>query len=259
MVFITTMEAFLCPCTGALMEDPVLATDGLFYDHTSIYGRRTSPLTGMPIKDVLVRVPLFNDLMDRWCRAHGVAPPRPPEHYGVVGATGRPVLSDVVERRPARHVLARLPALPPLDEVLRLTDSYAFVCPILTDVSTDPVVALDGHLYDRASLQQWFKTRHTSPTTRAVMGDTVIRSLFFQRLFTEAGYPVQTELGEVRKRLTITESIERALTPVEPPVRLYLGTVDTPPSSDSWEDSPPGEPWAFDPDDYGSFSDDEDF
>ena len=45
-----------------------------------------------------------------------------------------------------------------------------FVCPISDDVMRDPVVCADGHTYDRANIEQWFKTGHnTSPNTGAVL------------------------------------------------------------------------------------------
>ena len=40
-----------------------------------------------------------------------------------------------------------------------------FLCPITQDIMTDPVVTTDGHTYERAAIQNWFKRKNTSPVT----------------------------------------------------------------------------------------------
>lgn len=52
-----------------------------------------------------------------------------------------------------------------------LEDSSAlpgeFFCPITWEVMTDPVLATDGHTYEREAIIQWFKSGHrTSPMTK---------------------------------------------------------------------------------------------
>ncbi|RLO03060.1 hypothetical protein DYB28_008052 [Aphanomyces astaci] len=44
---------------------------------------------------------------------------------------------------------------------------HSFVCPITHDVMEDPVVACDGHSYERASISMWFRDNNTSPITNA--------------------------------------------------------------------------------------------
>lgn len=44
-----------------------------------------------------------------------------------------------------------------------------FVCPITTEIIMDPVVAVDGHTYERAAIEEWFKTKSTSPKTNEVL------------------------------------------------------------------------------------------
>ena len=48
-----------------------------------------------------------------------------------------------------------------------------FVCPITTEVMTDPVVAADGHAYERSAIQRWLVAKSTSPMT----GETLVHSL----------------------------------------------------------------------------------
>ena len=45
------------------------------------------------------------------------------------------------------------------------TDTNEFACPISMMLMSDPVVAMDGHTYDRNSIVTWFETKHTSPMT----------------------------------------------------------------------------------------------
>lgn len=42
-------------------------------------------------------------------------------------------------------------------------------CPITGDVMRDPVVAADGHTYERAAIRRWLETSDTSPLTGAVL------------------------------------------------------------------------------------------
>ena len=44
-----------------------------------------------------------------------------------------------------------------------------FRCPITTAVMRDPVVAADGHTYERQAIATWLATHNTSPLTREVI------------------------------------------------------------------------------------------
>lgn len=46
-----------------------------------------------------------------------------------------------------------------------------FLCPITLELYRDPVVASDGHTYERSALERWFKTNSKSPRTGQVMVD----------------------------------------------------------------------------------------
>eukprot|EP00927_Polykrikos_kofoidii_P080993 TRINITY_DN78056_c0_g1_i1.p1 TRINITY_DN78056_c0_g1~~TRINITY_DN78056_c0_g1_i1.p1 ORF type:complete len:184 (+),score=24.33 TRINITY_DN78056_c0_g1_i1:144-695(+) len=45
--------------------------------------------------------------------------------------------------------------------------SEAFLCPITREVLRDPVMAADGHTYDRSAITNWFSLHRTSPLTNA--------------------------------------------------------------------------------------------
>jgi len=40
-----------------------------------------------------------------------------------------------------------------------------FICPITTEVMSDPVLAADGHAYERTAIERWLATKSTSPLT----------------------------------------------------------------------------------------------
>ena len=49
------------------------------------------------------------------------------------------------------------------------------LCPISQEVMQTPVLAEDGYLYDKKTLEQWFATGATSsPLTGAPMGQCVV-------------------------------------------------------------------------------------
>ena len=41
------------------------------------------------------------------------------------------------------------------------------ICPITLDAFRDPVVAADGHSYERVNIERWFRESSTSPATGA--------------------------------------------------------------------------------------------
>jgi len=54
-------------------------------------------------------------------------------------------------------------------------------CPITQQLLVDPVVAEDGHVYERRALELWLLTKKTSPVTNKPMGTTVVSALSAQQ------------------------------------------------------------------------------
>eukprot|EP00040_Diaphanoeca_grandis_P038089 m.255257 g.255257 ORF g.255257 m.255257 type:complete len:717 (+) comp33927_c0_seq11:305-2455(+) len=52
-----------------------------------------------------------------------------------------------------------------------------FLCPILCDVMQDPVMAMDGHTYERAAIETWFERAHTSPMTNLQIPPTLVPNI----------------------------------------------------------------------------------
>jgi len=49
-----------------------------------------------------------------------------------------------------------------------------FLCPITCEVMVNPVIAMDGHTYEKESIEKWFKDNHTSPKTNEKMPNTLV-------------------------------------------------------------------------------------
>ena len=45
------------------------------------------------------------------------------------------------------------------------TPEDALLCPITLELFCDPVVAQDGHTYERKAIEQWLRRNGTSPIT----------------------------------------------------------------------------------------------
>eukprot|EP00039_Didymoeca_costata_P029781 m.26357 g.26357 ORF g.26357 m.26357 type:complete len:705 (-) comp7788_c0_seq1:126-2240(-) len=75
--------------------------------------------------------------------------PTAPLEY--VTATAPPMQATVAKQRPPEHY-----------------------CPITSDIMTDPVLALDGHTYERSAIESWFQRSNTSPLTNQEIPDTLI-------------------------------------------------------------------------------------
>ena len=45
------------------------------------------------------------------------------------------------------------------------TPDDALICPITLELFHDPVLAQDGHTYERAAIEEWIRKNNTSPLT----------------------------------------------------------------------------------------------
>lgn len=58
-------------------------------------------------------------------------------------------------------------------------------CPITQQLLVDPVIAEDGHIYERKALELWLMTKKTSPTTNKPMGTSVLPALTARQTVSE--------------------------------------------------------------------------
>ena len=70
---------------------------------------------------------------------------------------------------PSREEEPPEPEAPPREEEPPPAD---FICPITTEVMSDPVMAADGHSYERKQIERWLATKSTSPMTGEALQHT---------------------------------------------------------------------------------------
>ena len=51
----------------------------------------------------------------------------------------------------------------------------AFLCPLDHEEFLDPVIASDGHTYDRRNITEWLESHNTSPVTGEILSDKTLR------------------------------------------------------------------------------------
>lgn len=101
-------------------------------------------------------------------------------------------ISDNVLSSPRSRARRRAPSptAPPRPRSPSPTEGYTapnhLVCPIQMTVFHDPVVASDGHTYERSAIVNWLRTNTTSPVTRqAISKDTLNPNLLIKQLAEE--------------------------------------------------------------------------
>ncbi|EOD05899.1 hypothetical protein EMIHUDRAFT_68858, partial [Emiliania huxleyi CCMP1516] len=49
-----------------------------------------------------------------------------------------------------------------------------YTCPITHELMTDPVLATDGHTYERTAIERWLQRRATSPKSGLALESTML-------------------------------------------------------------------------------------
>jgi hypothetical protein len=68
------------------------------------------------------------------------------------------------------------------------TPPHEYLCPISSELMTDPVMTEDGHTYERAEIEKWFATAATrngrcrSPLTNAFISTNVVPNVALRKL-----------------------------------------------------------------------------
>ena len=61
-----------------------------------------------------------------------------------------------------------------------------FLCPISMEIMKEPVLAADGHTYDKSSIQKWFETKKTSPITNLKIDTIITPNIVLHKLIEES-------------------------------------------------------------------------
>jgi len=140
-----------------------------------------------------------------------VAPSEASEHRaaldGVLGHGGRPApAGGAAGSRSANEDLVR--TLSAAHRSGRSSIPHEFRCPITKDVMLDPVMAADGHTYERSAIERWLSSGHrTSPVTNAVLTS---RNLL-------PNYAIRSQIIEAAEALREASTIAPASASTAPP------------------------------------------
>ena len=85
---------------------------------------------------------------------------------------------------------------------------HEFVCYITRDIMVDPVIAEDGHSYERSAIERWYETHTTSPVTNEDIGKTLVPNHNLRKMIED--WQV-ADIGELCGRLFNASSKENAL------------------------------------------------
>lgn len=56
------------------------------------------------------------------------------------------------------------------------------MCPIFHTVVQDPVMAADGHTYERTAIENWLQKSNRSPLTREIIPKTLVPNVALKQL-----------------------------------------------------------------------------
>lgn len=65
-----------------------------------------------------------------------------------------------------------------------------FVCPITHETMCDPVVAQDGHTYERTAIERWFMQSSISPCTNVRIAKTLTPNYALRKVMEAQGLPL---------------------------------------------------------------------
>jgi hypothetical protein len=77
-----------------------------------------------------------------------------------------------------------------------------FLCPITYELLREPVVASDGHTYEKAAIEKWLRSNRTSPRSGQNMDDLLVRNTNMKKL-------IQDMIDEGGKGLYTNDAFDR--------------------------------------------------
>ena len=79
------------------------------------------------------------------------------------------------------------------EDVSHVVSGDHFCCPLTLDVMANPVIAADGHTYERSAIEEWFKNNDTSPITNLLVASTVLTPNFALKSMLKQGTSTVSE------------------------------------------------------------------
>ena len=99
------------------------------------------------------------------------------------------------------------------------TEEY-FTCPITYDLPINPVIAQDGHIYEKEAIERWFSISQRSPVTNEIISNVVTPFFTVRKLV--ADIVKQRKAEEARMKTRMETRIMRHFLNAEKGVKLLL-------------------------------------
>jgi hypothetical protein len=133
---------FFCPITEKVFVDPVVLTDGISYERSTVKGREGA--------EKAYANPALKAVIDETVEMSGSS-----VRAGIkrIQCSMRKTFSQVLEK-----------SIIPCEEYHPLPDVY--YCPITFSIIHDPVIDSEGNTYERVAVENWIRANGTSPLTR---------------------------------------------------------------------------------------------
>ena len=108
-----------------------------------------------------------------------------------------------------------------------------FCCPISLEVMSDPVVAPDGHTYERSNIKEWLSSHTNSPMTGSAMPIPVnfIPNRTLKSMIASNGYQVSPESSDEPKE---TRKARGRKCPAAKAKSREVGTIETGLDGEPW-------------------------
>ncbi|GMI49224.1 hypothetical protein TrCOL_g4717 [Triparma columacea] len=153
------VDNWLCPITLELPIDPVMAEDGKIYERSAIEQWLREKMTIghiHPAYSLLEPVTMDSDNSVVVVKVENPFKRKLEDTESELALTER---KHAVSERKARRISG-------------VMDSIAdnWLCPITLELPIDPVMAEDCKIYERSAIEQWLRTKRTSPSTNNHMG-----------------------------------------------------------------------------------------
>ncbi len=105
-------------------------------------------------------------------------------------------------------------------------DEEDLLCPILQETIKDPVMALDGHTYERLPITTWYERgNRRSPVTGQTIGATILLDNIFARRILDQAKKVAPEL-DFLKHNAVKSNLEKCIQDKEDFINNLLQKVD---------------------------------
>lgn len=96
----------------------------------------------------------------------------------------------------------KIPESKPLSIPKKLPDNIPneFICPITSEIMSDPVMLTDGQVYEKKAIQKWLTNHNTSPLTKIIVDKNILIPCFPLRILIQKFLDEDNDKNVVEKK-----------------------------------------------------------